>query len=122
MKTLKQTVKRMALIVAVVLISAPTFANNSSNEKKFALEQNQKIELTKVLDMQVEFPEEARKNGITGTVKAELEVTAEGKLNIKAINGNPELLPSVKAQVAKINIEDYTLVGKTFIAQFKFSN
>eukprot|EP01156_Anaeramoeba_ignava_P004673 Anaeramoba_ignava/a234352_4.p1 GENE.a234352_4~~a234352_4.p1 ORF type:complete len:152 (-),score=23.90 a234352_4:49-504(-) len=113
MKTLKKTIRRITIVLAIVLISTPTWAKRPPAKNKYVLATEQKQELRQVLDREVEFPEIARTYGITGYVKAQLEVTAEGKLAIQAINGHPDLIPSVEKQVSKINIEDYTLVGSS---------
>ena len=64
-----------------------------------------------------EYPELARKNNISGSVRLELLVTTDGKVkNIKVLGGNPVLVQAAVAAVTKWKYEpaseESTIVAK----------
>lgn len=64
-----------------------------------------------------EYPELARKNNISGSVRLELLVTTDGKVkNVKVLGGNPVLVQAAVAAVTKWKYEpaseESTIVAK----------
>ena len=115
MQNLK-TLTRIATIVAILFVS--TAALKAMNPPAtMSMVKAQMIQ--KTLDKAVDFPQEA---GVTGTVKAQLNIDADGKVTVEEINGQPELKAHVIKQLENVTFEDYSLTGKTFIAKFDFRN
>ena len=116
MKSLKNLTLIMTMIVALS-VSHNVHATELSKIKAVQLEKVQNV-----MDRAVDFPQDAREQNITGTVKAKLAVTVEGKIEVEEINGHPELREYVSAQLKNVTIDDISLTGKTFIAKFDFRN
>lgn len=92
-------------ILVVVLMSSYQSTLAQSNGRKIK---------TKV---EPEYPELARKNNISGSVRLELLVTTDGKVkNIKVLGGNPVLVQAAVAAVTKWKYEpaseESTIVAK----------
>jgi hypothetical protein len=113
MKNLK-TLTRIATLIAIMFVS--TVALNAMNPPATMSIANAEI-IQKTLDQAVNFPQEA---GVTGTVKAQLNIDENGKVTVEEINGQPELTAHVAKQLENVTFEDYSLTGKTFIAKFDF--
>jgi len=124
MTTLKTTnpLFNVVLTTLFVMITSVLIANEPSTDGQYRLTESQRCEIQQLVDHEVTFPEVAKELGISGTVKAQLEVSANGKLTIEAINGEKELTDYVKKSLKRVVIEDYTLIGKVFIVQFHFRN
>ena len=117
MKTIKISTTMIGIIA--LLVVNMNFANA---EKPPKMNSNQFTEVQKELDRHITFPDEARQYGITGTVKAQLVVTCEGKLEVEAIQGQEDLTKYVRKQIESITLNDISLTGTVFIASFDFRN
>lgn len=115
MKNLK-TLTRIATLVAILFVS--TAALKAMNPPASLNAANTEM-IQKTLDKAVDFPQETT---VTGTVKAQLNIDANGKVTVEEINGQPELTAYVSKQLEKVTFQDYSLTGKTFIAKFDFRN
>lgn len=116
MKSLKTLTLVMTIIFAFTLTTTVNAAEISKNRAV------QMHEVQKVFDRAIDYPEQARELGITGTVKAQIEVTMDGKVEVMEINGHPELTTYVSKQLQNLSINDISLNGQTFIAKFDFRN
>jgi outer membrane biosynthesis protein TonB len=116
MKSLKTLTLAMTMIFAFSL---------TTNVNASELAKNKVVQLQKVqnaMDRVVDFPQEAKDLGITGTVKAQIEVGIDGKIEVEEINGHPELTAYVSKQLKNVSIDDISLSGQSFIAKFEFRN
>lgn len=116
MKSLKTLTLIMTMIAAFTL---------TTNVNATELSSNKAVQMAKVqnaLDRAIDFPQEARELGITGTVKARVQVTLDGKIEVEAINGQPELTAYVSKQLKNVTVDDISLTGQNFIAKFDFRN
>lgn len=116
MKTLKIAISVALVSLFMMTLNTPVLAsekNKSSNN----LEKVQKL-----IDRAIDFPQEAKESGISGTVKAQLQINSEGKITVEEINGNPQLTKYVEQQLNNLSVNDFTLTGTTFIAKFDFRN
>jgi len=115
-----KSLKTLALVMTMTFAFAMT-----SNVNAAELSKNKAVQLSKVqkvMDRAVDFPQEARELGITGTVKAQIEVGLDGKIEVEEINGHPELTAYVAKQLKNVSINDISLTGQSFIAKFDFRN
>ncbi|PLX25027.1 MAG: hypothetical protein C0599_01505 [Salinivirgaceae bacterium] len=117
MTTLKTITQILALVIVFTLSTSFAEASNLEKGKKTRLHQ-----ITKLVDQQIDFPEAAREKGITGTVKAQLQVTETGEISVEEINGPSTLTDYVKKQLTKVKVDNIGLIGETFIAKFDFRN
>jgi outer membrane biosynthesis protein TonB len=116
MKSLKTLTLVMTMIAAFIL-------TNNVNASEYS--ENKAVQMSKVqklMDRAVDFPQEARDLGITGTVKAQIEVGIDGRIEVEEINGHPELTAYVTKQLKNVSINDMSLSGQSFIAKFEFRN
>lgn len=117
MTTLKTITQILALVAVFTFSTSFAEASNLEKGKKTRLHQ-----ITKLVDQQIDFPEAAREQGITGTVKAQLQVTETGEINVEEINGPSTLTDYVKKQLTKVKVDNIGLIGESFIAKFDFRN
>jgi outer membrane biosynthesis protein TonB len=115
-----KSLKTLTLVMTMIFAFAITNNVNASELAKNKAVQMEKVQ--KVMDRAVDFPQEARELGITGTVKAQIEVGLDGKIEVEEINGHPELTAYVSKQLQKVSIDDISLSGQSFIAKFDFRN
>lgn len=116
-----KTLKNLTLIIGLFSMFTLS-AKTVSADMPPVMNSTQIQEVQKELDRHISFPDDARKYGITGTVKAQLVVTCEGKLDVEAIQGDPDLTRYVRNQLQKITINDISLTGTLFIVKFDFRN
>lgn len=115
-----KSLKTLTVLMTMIFAFALTTNVNASEFSKNKAVQLQKVQ--NAMDRAVDFPQEARELGITGTVKAQIEVGIDGKIEVEAINGHPELTAYVSKQLQKVSIDDISLTGQSFIAKFDFRN
>jgi len=69
-----------------------------------------------------EYPELAKKNNISGSVRVEVVVAPDGKVkDVKVLGGNPVLAQAVVTAVNKSKYEPAT-EESTFVLKFDFNN
>ena len=118
-----KTLKTMKLTRFFAIVALMVLAGQSLNANIPPANQQQRLyNVQQILDKAVDFPQQAREQGVTGTVKAEIEVNAAGQLVISAINGHPVLTRYVKTQLGSVTFSDYHMIGERFIANFDFRN
>jgi outer membrane biosynthesis protein TonB len=117
MTTLKTITQILALVAVFTFSTSFAEASTLSKGKKTRLH-----EITKIVDKQIDYPEVAREEGITGTVKAQIQVTETGEIAVEEINGHPQLKDYVQKQLSKVKVDNIGLIGESFIAKFDFRN
>lgn len=116
MKTLKITLSALFISLLMVSFSVSSFAAQKNKVT------NNFVKVQKLIDSEIDFPQEAKDLGISGIVNAQLQINADGKIEVEAINGNPELTKYVEQKLNNVTVNDLTLTGKVFIAKFDFRN
>lgn len=106
--------KLLAVIIISVCFGFSSKANTIDSTTRLNVHQLAKQEIS----AQITYPEIAVEKRIEGVVSARFVLDNNGNAVIKAINGHPELIESVREQLQHLNVK--TTYHKEMVMRFKF--